>query len=496
MPVIRVKNGPHKGKIYEIADVNISIGRDDTQTIQVLDQGISRQHAEIFKIGEMCFVRDLDSTNGTFVNGKKIAEELLRSGDEVVVGMTNLLFEDKSASTIFKESPHVEMEGKEDDGLGPTMEIKIADGIGAESKQHIRATEVESRNLTSSYTIGKIIASEKDPVAMLQKVLEHIAEATSAKYAYLFMVDKKTGKLAAKAIVEAERQNERKVSRTIVKRVLQTAKPLLSSDAAIDERFSLSESVILKKISSVMASPVIIRDKVEGMLYLHDKRTGAPFIQSDLELLASTSIMLGMAISTLSTSGAVQKNMVGTINALVRAMEIINPKTQGHSERVANYSVAVAAQMGLSQHEIQMIRLSALLHDVGKLAVHHAESEKEKGREQHVALGEKMLSHIEGFGEILPGVKFHHEKANGSGYPYGVKNDETPVMARIIIVTNTFDNMCTIGGVGGEGIPVKDALIDIGRGAGTEFDAKVTESLLVAHRNGTLYAQPKSLFEV
>ena len=77
MPHLRVKTGPNKGKIYEVASEVITIGRDESQTIQVLDQGVSRQHAEIFSIGEMVFVRDLNSTNGTYVNNQAVTEEAL-----------------------------------------------------------------------------------------------------------------------------------------------------------------------------------------------------------------------------------------------------------------------------------------------------------------------------------------------------------------------------------------------------------------------------------
>lgn len=491
MPVIKIKNGPNMGKVFPIGNVNITIGRDDNQTIQVLDQGVSRQHAEIFRIGEMCFVRDLDSTNGTFVNNNKVMEDLLRSTDEVLIGSTILVFEDKSASTIFHEPQHVEMDGKEDDAFSPTVEIRIEKKEGKAAPTPLSPREVESRNLSASYEIGKLISTEKDPHAMFQKILNYVVDMTDAANAYILLSDRKTGRLVAKAVVEKDGRTDRKVSRTIVKRVMESGKPLLSADAAMDERFSLSESVILKRIKSVIAAPLIVRDKIEGLIYLHDKRTGMAFTQADLELLASASIHLGMAISTLSSSGGVQRHMINSIKALVRAIEIIEPKTQGHAERVANYSVSVSAQMGLSQHDIQNIRLASLLHDVGKIAAHHAGIDKEKNKDQHVALGVKILSEIEGFEEILPGIKYHHEKANGTGFPYGIKNEATPLMARIIIVTNTFDNMCTIGGVRGEGIPVKEALIDIGRGSGTEFDRKVVDALLVAHRNGTLYTPAK-----
>src|SRR5438132_14414397 len=94
MATIRVKTGPNKGKIYDIQDSPLTVGREENQVIQILDQGVSRAHAEIFRLGEMCFVRDLNSTNGTYVNDVKISEEPLRAGDELLIRNTIPLSED------------------------------------------------------------------------------------------------------------------------------------------------------------------------------------------------------------------------------------------------------------------------------------------------------------------------------------------------------------------------------------------------------------------
>ena len=92
MANIRVKTGPNKGKQYDIQDTPLTVGREENQVIQILDQGVSRAHAEIFRLGEMCFVRDLNSTNGTFVNGERIASQRLQDGDRLTLGRTTATF--------------------------------------------------------------------------------------------------------------------------------------------------------------------------------------------------------------------------------------------------------------------------------------------------------------------------------------------------------------------------------------------------------------------
>ena len=78
MATIRVRTGPNKGRLYDIQDTPLTVGREENQVIQILDQGVSRAHAEIFRLGEMCFIRDLNFTNGTFVNDVELSEESLR----------------------------------------------------------------------------------------------------------------------------------------------------------------------------------------------------------------------------------------------------------------------------------------------------------------------------------------------------------------------------------------------------------------------------------
>src|ERR1700748_3653813 len=100
MPQIRVKNGKQKGRIFPVGEKKSDIGRDAGCNVQILDQGVSREHCEIFRIGEMVFIRDLGSRNGSFVNEERIQEELLRESDVVRVGATHLVFENNVAGAV------------------------------------------------------------------------------------------------------------------------------------------------------------------------------------------------------------------------------------------------------------------------------------------------------------------------------------------------------------------------------------------------------------
>lgn len=141
----------------------------------------------------------------------------------------------------------------------------------------------------------------------------------------------------------------------------------------------------------------------------------------------------------------------GTIRALAQAIDAKDPYTRGHSMRVNRYSVIIARHMGLSGDELQAIHVASLLHDVGKIGIDDAVLKK-PGKltdeefeiiKRHPVLGADIMAPIAKMQHILPGLRWHHEKWAGGGYPDGLVGDQIPLMARIIAVADTFDAMTT-----------------------------------------------------
>jgi HD-GYP domain-containing protein (c-di-GMP phosphodiesterase class II) len=494
MPVVWVKNGPLKGSTFELLDAAITIGRDPTETIQILDQGVSRQHARIERAGEMCFIRDLHSTNGTFVNDQRIVEELLRTADQVRIGSTTLVFEDRAP--VRPAPREVEFAGPEGD-LDAARTVEIQVDRAAAGRAPALGSEITSRHLEVLYEIARIAASEKDPDAVLALALEQIGQAVEADRGYVFLLDRSSGKLVQRCVFHEGPAGERKVSRAIVREVMHSGRSTLTSDATADARFALHESVVLRRIRCVMAAPLLVDGRPAGLLYLHSERVDRAFGQSDLELVTAAAIQLGLAAASFQAAERSRRAVHGLVTGLVAAAERRVPDREGHSARVAHYATAIALQMGLPPAEVQRIQLAALLHDIGKLAVPPepaAAAERDAWRGEHVKAGETIVGAIPGFEDLLPGIRYHHERADGKGFPYGKKNDEVPVMARILIVANVFDLLCEYGGVhagaGAKGLPLNQVLIDIGRNGRALYDGRVIEALLVAHRNGGLYQVP------
>ncbi len=142
---------------------------------------------------------------------------------------------------------------------------------------------------------------------------------------------------------------------------------------------------------------------------------------------------------------------MGTVKALAEAIDEKDPYTRGHSERVNQYAVLLAKQMGLSKKEIYEVHISSLFHDIGKIGIEDKilrkpaalTDEEYTVMKQHPNKGYQMLSKIRAMKDILPGIRFHHERWDGSGYPMGLKSDQIPLAARIVAVADAFDAMTT-----------------------------------------------------
>jgi HD-GYP domain-containing protein (c-di-GMP phosphodiesterase class II) len=142
---------------------------------------------------------------------------------------------------------------------------------------------------------------------------------------------------------------------------------------------------------------------------------------------------------------------LGSIQMLAGAVDEKDPYTKGHSDRVTRYSVILATEMGLTQEEIEKVRISAQLHDVGKIGIEDRILKKPGAltpdefeiMKSHTTKGASILRPVEALREMLPGIELHHESLDGRGYPHGLKGDEIPLMPRIIAVADTFDAMTT-----------------------------------------------------
>lgn len=183
-----------------------------------------------------------------------------------------------------------------------------------------------------------------------------------------------------------------------------------------------------------------------------------------------------------------------TLEALVNALEAKDPYLRGHSARVADFSANVAAEMGLSEEDVDRVRMAGRLHDLGKIGTREAVVNKEgpltaeefEHVKQHVVIGAQILAPLTHLGDVVAMVRSHHERWDGTGYPDGLRGEETPLGARVIAAAEVYDALTTSRPYQ-EKMSPEQAVERMGDLSGTVLDPKVFEALgRIVERRQTL----------
>ncbi len=193
-------------------------------------------------------------------------------------------------------------------------------------------------------------------------------------------------------------------------------------------------------------------------------------------------------VATLQTAEAqTELAYVGAIKALAAALDARDTYTAGHSERVSTLSVLIGRQLHLDQSQLDILRLGALLHDIGKIGVADRVLQKNGPLSQdefeiikaHPALGAHILRQVPFLTAHIPIVELHHERPDGRGYPHGLLGHATPLLARIVHVADAFDAMTTARAYR-PAQTSSHAVGELWRYAGSQFDTEVVEAFVAA----------------
>jgi HD-GYP domain-containing protein (c-di-GMP phosphodiesterase class II) len=174
---------------------------------------------------------------------------------------------------------------------------------------------------------------------------------------------------------------------------------------------------------------------------------GRQFVPMDLKMMSLARRLLLNHRHNCNVYGRLRELFFGTVRALIAAIEAKDPYTRGHSERVARIGQRIGVQMKLSESELGDIYLAGLLHDVGKIGVRDDILSKpgpltgsEMGHiKEHTLIGDRMISNIRQLEHLRPGVRNHHERFDGGGYPDGLAGEAIPLLARVLAVADTCD---------------------------------------------------------
>jgi len=188
---------------------------------------------------------------------------------------------------------------------------------------------------------------------------------------------------------------------------------------------------------------------------------------------------------TLLAEGELRSLFKELVLAFANALDAKSPWTMGHSERVAFFALEIAKEMQFNEYDMEMLKIGSLLHDIGKLGTYDVILEKtepltEKEWElikMHPAKGADILNPVGQLRQVIPIIKYHHERFDGTGYPEGLKDQDIPLSARILCVADSFDSLIADRPYK-RAMERKQAIAHVKQNAGTQFDPDVVKAFL------------------
>lgn len=312
--LILVSSDPHQE--FELGAIN-TIGRHPNNSVQVLDRIISKEHAQVFRAPDGKFVlRDLGSLNGTYMGGVRIMERVLQEGDEVTLGSTRLVYTEADEHPKSEERVTISPEMLESHIRQKIDVISSREFLPEKDIYDVGVLRRDYEKLRIAHEVGTALSLEVNLNSLLEKIMEKTFELMPADRGVIMLMNPQNQELEGRVI---KRRDESKspdeeivLSRTIVNQVVQTKSAVLSSDAAIDSRFSGAHSIIMQGIRSTMSVPLLFGDDLLGLMYLDSQIATNAFTEKDLQIFtgianqAASSIQNARLASNIEAEAAMR----------------------------------------------------------------------------------------------------------------------------------------------------------------------------------------------
>jgi HD-GYP domain-containing protein (c-di-GMP phosphodiesterase class II) len=228
-----------------------------------------------------------------------------------------------------------------------------------------------------------------------------------------------------------------------------------------------------------VAVPLRAQKRMIGFIFLASFTNGKRFDEGQRKLVSIIASRAAAAIENARLYEDLQATFQQTIEGLAKAIDKMDRYTSGHSDRVALYATFLAVELGLSPRDVEVVRQSALMHDIGKIGCvlnlnkpGKLTNDEYEMFKKHPVFGRDILDPIKFLHPLIPGVHLHHERWDGRGYPLKMKGNEIPIIARIIAVADTYDAMTSDRSYR-RALPHEVAITEIERCSATQFDPEV-----------------------
>ncbi len=361
----------------------------------------------------------------------------------------------------------------------------------ANEKIRLERENINLKEMMSFYKISEAMGSTIELDALLKLILDSTIKEFEADIASLYFVRENGDGLDLKATVGIGDESIQKLVSDHIysscQKTVATKCPMIFNDP--DPDYSSDD----RTIKSSLCQPLMARGKILGALIVVRTKNPHPFSQGQLTGLGLLASKAAAAIESSNLYEDLKETYIATVEALANAIEARDTYTRGHTERVYVLSKILADELGWSEAELGDLRIGGILHDIGKIGVPDSilnksgllTDEEFEIMRTHPEKGARMVESIPFLRTALPYIKYHHERHDGEGYPYGLKGDEIPLPGRLLAVVDTIDAV-TSDRPYRKGRPLAEAIEEIKNHSGTQFNPEIVEACLSAYSKGKL----------
>lgn len=368
----------------------------------------------------------------------------------------------------------------------------------------LAVTQKKVYQLECLTNFSAILNSTLDAQTVREKAIEASCKLLNCETGSLLLVDKKKSELyweTALGPSGAELKDSFRLpinEQSIAGHVALTGRSMLVDDVSRNPfHFRKADQKTKFKTKNMVCVPVVSKSAVIGVLQAINKLE-ANFDAEDVGLLETLSYQVAIAIENAMLYSRLKDTFIQTAQAMAGAIEAKDRYTGGHTKRVVHYAMAIGQYVGLSVAERENLRLAAILHDIGKIGIddkvlkkqYALNDEEYEAMKKHPAIGFEILAQVEGLKDVVDGARYHHERPDGKGYPYGLKGDQIPKIASIISVADTYDAMVSTRPYR-KGLDPRIAFDEIVKYRGTQFDEEVVDAFVKAFETGTIRKRTK-----
>jgi len=346
-------------------------------------------------------------------------------------------------------------------------------------KQRMAAENMRLREAISLYKVSEAITSSLSLDEVLETVADSCLHEIQADLVSTWLDDAEGGLFERQHLRGPKAPEGATLGRIDPRKVLEHLRPdpLLLEHGSRGLRFFAQQPEV--PLYSLVAVPLRIQQRIIGFIALASFNQSHTFVEGQRRLLSIVASRAAAAIENARLYEDLQATFQQTIEGLAKAIDKMDRYTAGHSDRVAIYATFIATQLGLSRAEIEIVRQSALMHDIGKIGCvlnlnkpGKLTNDEYEVFKKHPVYGRDILDPIKFLHPLIPGVHLHHERWDGRGYPLGLKGPDIPLIARIISVADTYDAMTSDRSYR-RALPHEVAVTEIDRCASTQFDPDV-----------------------